>query len=149
MPGRLVKAVFERTICCCYSSHSSAEKTIDFLSSLHFESFTPFVCPDKDTPLDSVKAFILNVLKHQNPKTSNDASKKFWKAKNKLNKKGKRKVYLEKFSTNTPEYKYHSEPLRQQRRFVEGGDFEGSDSETAETNILTNTPDYEYRSAPL
>ena len=65
--GRLVKAVSERTIRCCYSSHSSANGIIDFPSSLQFESITPFVCPDIDTPLDSVKAFILNTLKHQNP----------------------------------------------------------------------------------
>ena len=65
IPGRLVKTVSERTIRCCYSSHSSADEIIDFLSSLQFGSITPFVCPDKDAPLDSVKAFILNTLKHQ------------------------------------------------------------------------------------
>ena len=58
MPGRLVKTVSERAIRCCYSSPSSADEIIDFLSSLQFESNTPFVCPDKDTPLDSVKALI-------------------------------------------------------------------------------------------
>ena len=63
MPGRLVKAVSERTIRCCYSSHSSADEIIDFLSSLRIESITPFVCPDKDTPIDSVKAFILITLR--------------------------------------------------------------------------------------
>ena len=58
MPGRLVKAVSERTIRCCYSLQSSADEIFDFLSSMQFESVTLFVCPDKDTPLDSVKAFI-------------------------------------------------------------------------------------------
>ena len=76
MPGRLVKAVSERTVRCWYSSHSSADEINDFLSSLQFESITPFVCQDKDTPFDSVKAFILNTLKHQNPNTSNDSSTK-------------------------------------------------------------------------
>ena len=33
--------------------------------------------------------------------------------------------------TKIPDYEYHSEPLRQHRRFVEGGDFEENDSETA------------------
>ena len=92
MPGRLVKAVSERPIRCCYSSHSSADELIDFLSSLQFGSITPFVCPAKDTPLDSVKAFILNTLKHQNPKTSHDSSTKLWKEKIKFNKRGKRKL---------------------------------------------------------
>ena len=54
---------------------------------------------------------------------------------------------------NTPDYDYHSEPLRQQNRFVEGGVFEGKDSETVrtaqETNISTKTPDNEYHSEPL
>ena len=109
MPGRLVKAVSERIIRCCYSSHSSADEIIDFLSSLQFESITLFVCPDKDTPLDSVKAFILNTLKHQNQNTSNDSSTKLWKEKIKFNKRGKRKLYLEKISTNTLDYEYHSE----------------------------------------
>ena len=57
------------------------------------------------------------------------------------------------FSSNTPDYEYHSEPLRQKRRFVEGGVFEGKDSETAktaeETNISIKTPDYEYHSEPF
>ena len=75
-PGRLVKAVSERTIRCCYSSHSSADKIIYFLSSLQFESITPFVCPVKYTPIDSVKAFILNTHKHQNLNTSNSSSTK-------------------------------------------------------------------------
>ena len=153
MPERLVKAVSVRTIWCCYSSHSSADEIIDFLSSLQFESITPFVCPDKDTPLDSVKVFIFNTLKHQNANTSNDSSTKLGKEKIKVNKRGKRKLYLKKISTNTPDYKYHSEPLRQQRRFVEGGVFQGKDSETAksaeETNISPKTPDYEYHSEPL
>ena len=150
MPGRLVGAVSERTIQCCYSSHSSADEIIDFLSSLQFGKITPFVCPDKDTPLDSVKAFILITLKHQNPNTSNDSSTKLWKEKIKLNNRGKRKLYLEKISTNTTDYEYHSKQLRQQRCFVEGGDFKGKDSETAEeTNISTKTPDYEYHSEPL
>ena len=153
MPGRLVKVVSERTIRCYYSSHSSTDEIIDFLSSLEFESITPFVCPDKDTPLDSVKAFILNTLKHQNPNTSNDSSKKLWKEKNKFNKSGKRKLYLEKISKKTPDYEYHSDSLRQQRSFVEGGVLEGNGTETAkiaeERNISTKTPDYEYHSKPL
>ena len=130
MPGRLVKAVSERTLWCCYSSHSSADEIIDFLSSLQFGSSTPFVCPDKDTPLHSVKAFILNTLKHQNPNTLNDSNTKLWK---KEVKRGKRKLYLEKISTNTVDYEYNSSPSRKQRRFVEGGVFEGKDSETAKT----------------
>ena len=89
MPGRLVKAVSERAIRCCYSSHYSADEIIDFLSSLQFEKITPFVCPDKDSPL----------------------------------------------SSNTPHYEYRSEPLRQQRRFVEGGGFEEKDSEGTEKLI--------------
>ena len=100
-----------------------------------------------------MKAFILNTLKHQNPNTSNDSSTRLWKEKIKLNGRGKRKLYLEKISTNTPEYEYHSEPLRQQRRFIEGGVFERKDSKTAktaeETNISAKTPDYEYQSEPL
>ena len=95
MPGRMVKAVSERTIRCCYSSQSSADKLIDFLSSLQSESLTPFVCPDKDTPLDSVEDFILNTLKHHNPNTSNDSNPKLRKEKIKFNKRGKRKLYLE------------------------------------------------------
>ena len=130
MPGRLVKAVSERTIRCCYSSHSSTDEISDFLSSLQFESITPFVCPDKDTLLDSIKDFILNTLKHQNPNTSNDSYQKLRKEKIKFKKRGKRKLYLEKTATNTPDYEYYSEPLRQQRRFVEGGVFEKKDSET-------------------
>ena len=74
MLGRLKEAVSERTIRCCYSSHSSADEIIDFVSSLLFESIAPFVCPQKDTPLDSVKVLFLNTLKHQNPNTSSDAS---------------------------------------------------------------------------
>ena len=100
-----------------------------------------------------MKAFILNTLKHQNPNTSNDSSTKLRKEKIKFNNRGKRKPYVEKISTNTPDYEYHSEPLRQQRRFIEGGIFKGKDSETAktaeQTNISTKTPDYEYHSEPL
>ena len=133
--------------------HSSADEIIDFLASLQFVSITPFVCPDKNTPLDSVKVFILNTLKHQHPNTSNESSTKWWKEKIKFNKRGKRKLYLEKISTNTPDYEYLSERLRQQKRIVEGGVFEGKDSETVkiaeETIISTKTPDYEYHSEPL
>ena len=107
MPGRLVKAVSERTIWCCYSLHSSADEIIDFLSSLQFVSITHFVCPDEGTPVDSVKAFILYTLKHQNLNTSNLSSTKMWKEKNKSNKRGKRKTYQEKSLTNTPDYEYH------------------------------------------
>ena len=130
MPGR---AVSERTIQCCYSSHSSVDELIDFLSSLQFESITSFVCPDKDTPLDSVKVFILITLKHQNPNMSNDSITKLRKEKINFNKRSKRKLYLEKISTKTPDYEYHSEPLRQQRRFFEGGVLQGKVSETAKT----------------
>ena len=112
-----------------------------------------FVYPDKDTPFDSVKASVLFTIKHLNPNTSNDSSTKLWKEKINFNKRGKCKLYLEKISTNSPEYEYHSEPLRQHRRFVEGGVFEGKDSETAktadETNVSTKTPDYENHSEPL
>ena len=94
-PVRLVKAASERTIRCCYSSHSSADETIDFLSSLQFEINTPFVCPDKDTPLDSVKAYFFNTLKYQNANTSNLSSTKLWKEEIKFNKRSKRKLYLE------------------------------------------------------
>ena len=153
MPGRLVKAVSERTIWCCYSSHFSADGIIDFLSDLQFESIISFVCPDKYTPLDTVKAFIFNTLKHQNPNKSNDSSTKLWKEKIKFYERGKRKLYLEKNSTNTPDYEYQCEPLRQQRPFVEVRVFEGKDSEKAktagETKISTKTPDYEYHSEPL
>ena len=103
MPGRLVKAVSERTVWCCYSSHSSADEIIDFLSSLQSGSITPFVCPDKDTPLYAVKVFILITLKHQNLNTSNGSSTKLWKEKIKFNKRGKRRLYLEKITTNTPD----------------------------------------------
>ena len=92
MHGRLVRAVSERTTRWCYSSHSSADEIIDFLSSLHFESITPFVCPDKDTPLHSVKIFILNTFKHQNLNMSNDSTTKLWKEKINFNKRGKRKL---------------------------------------------------------
>ena len=114
IPGRLVKAESERTIRCFCSSHSSADEIIDFLSSLQFKSITSFVFPDKDTPLDSMKAFILDTLNHQNPNTSNDPSTKLWKENIKFIKRGKRKLYLEKTSSNTPDYEYHSEPLRQE-----------------------------------
>ena len=80
-PGRLVKAVSERIIQCCCSSHTSADEIFNFLSSLHFESIKPFVCPDKNTSLDSVNSFILNTLKHQNLNTSNGSSTKLWKRK--------------------------------------------------------------------
>ena len=76
-----------------------------------------------------------------------------WKEKIKFHKRGKRNIYLEKISTNTTDYEYHSELLRQQRRFVEGGVFVGKDSETAktaeETSFSTKTPDYEYHTGPL
>ena len=75
MPGRLVKAVSERTIRFCYSSHSSADKIIDFLSKLQLKTIAPFVCPDKDTPLDSVKASILNTLNYKSQNTSYDEYK--------------------------------------------------------------------------
>ena len=133
MPDNLLKARSDRNCCCCYSLHSSASEIIDFLSSLHFESNTSFVCPDKDTPLDSVKAFIIKKLKHRNPNPSNDATTKLWKERIKFNERDKRKFYLKKLSTNTPDYEYHKEPLRQKRRFVESRGFEGKDSETAET----------------
>ena len=80
-------------------------------------------------------------------------STKLWKEKIKFNKSVKRKLYLENISSNPPDYEYHSEPMKEQRRFVEGGVFEGRDSETAETaeetNCSTKTPDYEYHSEPL
>ena len=67
------------------------------------------------------------------------------KEKIEFNKRGKRKLYLEKISTYTPDYEYHSETWRQHRRFLEGGVFEGKDSETAktaeETNNSTKIPD--------
>ena len=96
MPGRLFRAVSERTIRCCFSSHPSADKMIDFLSILQFESKNPFVCPKKNIPLASVKVFTLITLKHQNPNTSHDASKKLWKEKLKIYKSGKRKLYLQR-----------------------------------------------------
>ena len=138
MRGRLVSALSERTIWCSYSSHSSVDEIIDFLSSLQLESITHFVCPKKETPLDYVEAFILITPKHQNPNTSNDSSIKLWKEKIKFNKRGKHKLYLEKVATTTPDYEYHSEPFRQQRRFGEDGVFEGKDSETAKTAEETN-----------
>ena len=106
MPGRLVKAVSERTIWFCYLSHISDDKIIDFLSSLQFESITPFICPDKDTPLDSVKAFFLNTLKNQILNKSNDSSTKLWKEKIKFNKRGYanfiwRKIQQTHQTTNT------------------------------------------------
>ena len=113
MPGNLLKARSDRNFCCCYSLHSSASEIIDFPSSLQFESITPFVCPDQDTPLDSVNAFIIKKLKHRNPNPSNDATTKLWKKRINFNERGKRKFYLKKISTNTPEYEYHREPLRQ------------------------------------
>ena len=86
-----------------------------------------------------MKAFILNTHKHQNPNTSNDASTKLLKEFINFNKTVERRLYLKSNSTNTPEYENHqyaheyNDPLRQQRRFVEGDDFEGKDSETAKT----------------
>ena len=82
-----------------------------------------------------MRVFILNTLKHQNPNTSNDSSTKMWKEKIKFNKRGKRKLYREKISTNTPDYENPSESLRQHRRFVESGDFEEKDSERTEKLI--------------
>ena len=67
MPGVLINAVSERSIRCCYSSHFSADELISLLSSLQFESITPFFCPDKNISLDCVKTFISNNVKHQNP----------------------------------------------------------------------------------
>ena len=40
-----------------------------------------------------------------------------------------------KISTKTPDYEYHSDPLRQHRRFVESGHFEEKDSERLEKLI--------------
>ena len=62
-----------------------------------------------------------------------------WKEKFKFNKRGNLKLYLEKISTTTSGYEYHSEPLGQQRRFVEGGVFKGKVSETAKTAEETTT----------
>ena len=42
-------------------------------------------------------------------------------------------IIWRKFQKKTLDYEYYSEPLRQQRRFVEGGYFKEKDSETAET----------------
>ena len=60
---------------------------------------------------------------------------------------------MKNISTNTQDYKYHSDPLRQERRFVKAGVFEGKDSKTAktakETNTPTKTPEYEYHSELL
>ena len=41
MPGRLVKAVSERTIRCCYSSHSSADEIIDLFRVCSSEVLHP------------------------------------------------------------------------------------------------------------
>ena len=38
-------------------------------------------------------------------------------------------------STKTPDFEYHSEPLRQHRRFVESGDFEENVSKRTENLI--------------
>ena len=54
----MAKAVSDRTIRCCYSLNSSADDIIAVLSSLQFESITPFARSDKDTPLDSVRNFL-------------------------------------------------------------------------------------------
>ena len=153
MPGRLVQAVSERTIRCCYSSHSSADEIIDFLSSLQLESITPFVCPDKDTPLDSVKAFILITFKHQKPNTSNDTSTRLWKDKINFNKRGKRKFYLEKYSTKPPDYEYHSEPLRH-KDALSNEEFSKERIQKLQKQprrqiFQKKTPDYEYHSEPL
>ena len=75
------------------------------------------------------------MLKHQNPNTSKDSSTKLWKEKVKFNKRDKRKLYLEKISTKTPDYEHHSEPLRQHRCFVEIGDFDEKDSDNTEKMI--------------
>ena len=67
------------------------------------------------------------------------------KEKIKFNNRGKRKLHLEKISTNTADYENHSEPLRQHRRLVESGDFEEKDSERTEKLIqLLNNIQKQY-----
>ena len=63
MPSQLVKAISERTIRCCYSTHSSTEEIVDFLSCLNFKALTPFVRPDKETTIDSVKMLLYRKLR--------------------------------------------------------------------------------------
>ena len=138
MPGRLVKAVSERTIRCCYSSHSSADEISDFLWSLQFESITPFVFPDKDTPLDSVKAVILNTLEHQNPNTSNDSSTKLRKEKIKFIREANANFIWRKFQQTHQTTNNIVSHYDKKRHYVEGGVFEGKDSETAKTADETN-----------
>ena len=87
---RLIKAIYERAIWCCYSSHSSVDKIIALLSSLRFEIIKPFVCPDNVFFIDSMKTSILNTPRSQNPAASNESgSKKFWNEKTKLIKRRK------------------------------------------------------------
>ena len=93
MPSRLVKAVSEKTIRCCYSTHSSTDEIIDFLSNLKFKNITPFVRPDKETSIESVKSLILNKLRSQFLDASKDAKTEIchlWQAEIRFEKKVKR-----------------------------------------------------------
>ena len=148
MPGRLVKAVSERSILCTLHLTKQLISFRVCSSKVLHPSFvrikyTTWLCENfyfkyaQTSEYKHVKRFEYKVVEREN----------------KFNTRGKRKLHLEKISTNTPDYEYHSEPLGQQRRFVEGGVFEGKYSETAktaeETNISIKKPDYDYHSEPL
>ena len=50
-------------VCENHCSHSSTDEKIALLSSLQLESTQQFICPDKDTSFDTVKALFQNTLK--------------------------------------------------------------------------------------
>ena len=66
-PNSLVKAVIEKTIRCCYSTHSSTHEVVDLLSSINFKKLTPFVRPDRETSIDSVRSLLFEKLKAYKP----------------------------------------------------------------------------------
>ena len=79
-PERLVKTVCDRTILLLFF-YSYTDEIIDFNLSPQSGVCTLFICPDKDTPLDSVKALFLKMLKNENPNKRNDQCTKLWKEK--------------------------------------------------------------------
>ena len=66
-PNSLVKAVIEKMIRCCYSTHSSTHEVVDLLSSINFKKLTPFVRPDQETSIDSVRSLLFEKLKAYKP----------------------------------------------------------------------------------
>ena len=66
-PNHLLKAVKEKIIRCCYSTHSSTHEVVDLLSSINFKKLTPFVPPDRETSIDSVRSLLFEKLEACKP----------------------------------------------------------------------------------